>query len=570
MPLGLKERISEILIKKGIITEEKLKVALDLQRERGGALGDTLVSLGYVSQNELLAILSQELGIPPISLSKYKIDPEIIKAIPRKIAVHYQIMPISRIGKLLTVAMADPLNVFAMDDIKKITGLEVNPIITTKADVQAAIEKYYGSAAVETIEKLVEETQTKVSIVKEEEEKPDILALKKLVQETPVVKLAEAIVLEATKARASDILIEPMEDKLRIRYRVDGVFREAQTPPKSMHSAIVSRIKVLSNLDIAERRLPQDGRFKVKVQEREVDFRVSTVPTPFGEKVALRILDKSQAMLDLDKLGFEAQPLEELKEAARRPHGMMLICGPVGSGKTTTLYSILKLIDTPEKNFVTVEDPVEYLLSGINQINVNADIGLTFAAALRSILRQDPNVIMIGEIRDNETVDIAIKAALTGHLVLSTLHTNTACAAIARLLNMNVEPFLISSSVILVAAQRLVRRICDRCSEPYEASKAMLESLKIKPTSEKVVFHRGKGCIHCYRTGYRGRVGLIESLTLNSELKELISKRATESEIFNAARRAGLVTLRESGIKKVLEGVTTLEEVLRVTMGEQV
>ncbi len=567
MPAGLKERLSEILISKGILTEDKLNQALKIQKEEGGSLGDILVSQGVISQKELLAILSQQLGIPPISLSKYKIDPEITKVVPRKIASHYQIMPISRIGNVLTVAMADPLNVFAMDDIKKVTGLEISPIITSPDDVKAAIDQYYGSSATTQIENLVRETS--IEVITERREESEDVESAGLVADTPIVKLTDAIVLDATKSRASDILLEPMEDRLRIRYKIDGMFREAQSVPKSMLSGMVSRIKVMSNLNIAERRLPQDGRFRVKIQSREVDFRVSTVPTAFGEKVALRILDKSQAMLDLDKLGFEAEPLKELKAAAKRPHGMILSCGPAGSGKTTTLYSILKYIDTPDKNFVTVEDPVEYLLPGINQVNINQNIGLTYAATLRSILRQDPNIIMVGEIRDLETVDIAIKAALTGHLVLTTLHTNTATGVIMRLMNMGVEPFLISSSVILVAAQRLVRKICPKCKEEVEVSKAMLEKLKIKLPSGSVKFYHGKGCDNCFKSGFRGRIGIIEALTLNYELKEMIAKRAHESQIYEASRKAGLITLRECGLRRVFDGTTTLEEILRVTLGEQ-
>ena len=565
MPSGIKERLSEILIKKGAITEEKLRQALLVQKEKGGSLGDILVSLGAITQKDLLAILSQELGIPPISLSKFKIDPEITKFIPKKIAANYQIMPISRMGNVLTVAMADPLNVFALDDIKNVTGMDISPIITTQDDVRAAIEQHYGSAATSAIEELVKETNIELISSKKQDENIEAVGT---VADTPVVKLTSAIVLDATKARASDILIEPMEEHLRIRYKIDGIFREAQTLPRTIQSGIISRIKVMANLNIAERRLPQDGRFKIKVQEREVDFRVSTVPTAFGEKVALRILDKSQAMLDVDKLGFEKEPLDELKKASRRPHGMILVCGPAGSGKTTTLYSVLKHIDAPEKNFVTVEDPVEYLLPGINQVNINTNIGLTYAATLRSILRQDPNIIMVGEIRDLETVDIAIKAALTGHLVLSTLHTNTAPGVIMRLMNMGVEPFLISSSVVLVAAQRLVRKVCPRCKESYEVPKSMLDKLKIK-APENVKFYKGKGCDHCFKTGFRGRVGLIEAVAINAELRELIAKRAHESSIYEAARRSGLITLRESGLRKVFEGVTTLEEVLRVTLGEQ-
>ena len=565
MPSGIKERLSEILIKKGAITEEKLNQALLVQKEKGGSLGDILVSLGAITQRDLLAILSQELGIPPISLSKFKIDPEITKFIPKKIAANYQIMPISKMGNVLTVAMADPLNVFALDDIKNVTGMDITPIITTQDDVRAAIDQHYGSAATSTIEELVKETNIELISSRKQDENIEAAST---VADTPVVKLTSAIVLDATKARASDILIEPMEDHLRVRYKIDGIFRETQSLPRTIQSGIISRIKVMSNLNIAERRLPQDGRFKIKIQEREVDFRVSTVPTAFGEKVALRVLDKSQAMLDVDKLGFEKEPLDELKKASRRPHGMILVCGPAGSGKTTTLYSVLKHIDAPDKNFVTVEDPVEYLLPGINQVNINTNIGLTYAATLRSILRQDPNVIMVGEIRDLETVDIAIKAALTGHLVLSTLHTNTAPGVIMRLMNMGVEPFLISSSVALVAAQRLVRKVCPRCKEAHEVPKTMLEKLKIK-APENVKFYKGKGCDYCFKTGFRGRVGLIEAVTVNAELRELIAKRAHESNIYEAARKAGLITLRESGLRKVFEGTTTLEEVLRVTLGEQ-
>lgn len=567
MPSGLKERLSEILTKKGILTEEKLSEALKIQKEKGGSLGDILVALGAVSQNELLAILSQELGIPPISLSKYKIDPKVIKVMPKKIAVNYQMMPISQIGSVLTVAMADPLNVFATDDLKQVTGMEINPIITTRDDIRVAIEQYYGSAATTEIESLVRETVAGSTAVKREE--AETVDLKSLALTTPVVKLTDAIVLEAAKARASDILIEPMEEEVRIRYRIDGVFREAQILPRSVQTSLVSRIKVMCNLDIAERRLPQDGRFRVKFKDREVDFRVSTVPTAFGEKMCLRVLDKSQATLDMEKLGFEPESLKELQKAAKRPHGMILVCGPTGSGKTTTLYSVLKYIDSPQKNFITVEDPVEFLIPGINQVNVLPNIGLTYAAALRSILRQDPNVIMVGEIRDAETVDIAIKAALTGHLVLSTLHTNSATGAVMRMMNMGVEPFLISSSVILVAAQRLVRRICPRCKEEYEVPKAMLEKLKIKTPPGGATFYRGRGCGGCFKTGFKGRVALLEALTLNSELKELIAKRAHESDIYEAARKTGLITLRECGLRKVFDGTTTLEEVLRVTLGEQ-
>jgi type IV pilus assembly protein PilB len=390
-----------------------------------------------------------------------------------------------------------------------------------------------------------------------------------MTQDAPVVKITNLVLAEGVNARASDILIEPMEHEVRIRYRVDGLLHDAKRPPKALHNAIVSRLKVMSNLDIAERRLPQDGRFKVKLHNREVDFRISVLPSSKGEKVALRILDKSQAMLDLEKLGFDKKSLDQIRQGAMKPHGMILVCGPTGCGKTTTLYSILEYVNSPEDNVITVEDPVEYVIGGLNQVTAKPDIGLTFAAALRSILRQDPDIIMIGEIRDFETVDIAIKAALTGHLVLSTLHTTTAAGSVTRLLNMGLEPFLITSSVILVAAQRLVRKICSNCKESYELDVDIEEKYGIKTGGKKVKLYRGKGCDVCHRTGYKGRVGLIEVLTLTPKIKELILQNAQEHKINEQARLDGMVTLRENGVALALSGVTTLDEVVRVTVGDQ-
>jgi type II secretory ATPase GspE/PulE/Tfp pilus assembly ATPase PilB-like protein len=420
------------------------------------------------------------------------------------------------------------------------------------------------------IENLVREiSETSLELIKEEKEAlPSDQELTRISKEAPVIKVTNRILEDAVKRKSSDILIEPWERSLRVRYRVDGILQEVEAPPKQMHPLLVSRIKVISDLDIAEHRLPQDGRFKVKIAQREVDFRVSILPSSFGEKVALRILDKSQATLDIEKLGFSADTVAKLKKLSVMPHGMLLVCGPTGSGKTTSLYSILKFVDSPAKNIVTVEDPVEYQLEGINQVTARPEIGLTFAAALRSILRQDPNVIMVGEIRDYETVDIAIKSALTGHLVLSTLHTTTASGAIVRLINMGVEPYLINSSLIAVVAQRLVRKICEHCKEEHEVKNDVLESLRIKP-AQKINFFKGKGCRHCFNLGYSGRIGIAEILVLTTAVKELILSRSQEHIIKQQGRKEGLVTLREDGLRAVNAGLTTLEEIVRVTAPDE-
>lgn len=569
----LKEKLSKILIDRKLIKTSDLEEALSVQKEKGGSLSTVLVDLGLVSKSDLMVALSHGLGIPPINLFRYKIDPSVIKLIAKKIAKNYRIMPVSKIGNTLTIAMADPLNVFALDDIKALTGLKINPIITTDKDIDDAIRLYYDENGHTAIEKIVDEMKEESSLkVLEEGSQESIQAsadILKMTQDAPVVKITNLFLAEAVKLRASDILIEPLEKDLRVRYRVDGILREGRRSPIALHNAVVSRLKVMSDLDIAERRLPQDGRFKVKLQGREVDFRISVLPSSMGEKVALRILDKSQAMLDIEKLGFDQLSLEEIRKASLKPHGMILICGPTGCGKTTTLYAILQHVNSPEKNIITVEDPIEYLIEGINQVTSRPEIGLTFANALRSILRQDPNIIMIGEIRDFETVDIAIKAALTGHLVLSTLHTTSATGSIVRLINMGVEPFLITSSVVLVGAQRLVRKICQNCKEPYEMSKEMAEKLKIKPEKGKLTFYRGKGCSSCFNSGYKGRVALLECLPLSPKIKSLIMEGAQEHVLREEARRKGMKTLREVGIENVLGGVTTIDEVLRVTVGEQ-
>ncbi len=574
MILSLKEKILKIFIDKKLLKEADLEKALKEQRDKGGSLSDILVEMGLISRDELMVALSQELGIPPINLSRYKIDPNVIKLIPKKMAKRYQIVPISKMSNTLVVAMVDPLNIFAIDDLKAITGFNISPIITTDRDIKEAIAQYYEDSAYTAIEKIVDDmkdSSENISMVEEGSGKDfeSSSELTKLTQDAPVVKITNLILAEGVNYRSSDILIEPLDNEVRVRYRVDGVLQDAKRPPKALHNPIVSRLKVMSNLDIAERRLPQDGRFKVRLHGREVDFRISVLPSSKGEKVALRVLDKSQATLDLDKLGFDKKSLDQIKKGAIKPHGMILICGPTGCGKTTTLYSVLDYINSPEDNVITVEDPVEYIIDGINQVTARPAIGLTFAGALRSILRQDPDIIMIGEIRDFETVDIAIKAALTGHLVLSTLHTTTAPGSVTRLINMGVEPFLITSSIILVGAQRLVRKICPNCKEQYELDAEVAESYGIKTGGKKAVLYRGKGCEVCRKSGYKGRLALIEVLMLTPKIKELILKSSQEHEISDAARLEGMKTLRENGIAFALDGVTTLDEVVRVTIGDQ-
>jgi type IV pilus assembly protein PilB len=570
--LSLKERLTEILIKNKLLTQEQLAEALELQRKKGGRLSEIIVERNFIQENDLITTLSEGLGFPLIDLKRFKIDPDVAKIIPITVARQYQIIPISKMGETVTLAMADPLNIFAIDHVKALTGFKINPIISTSKDILQTIELSYPDSTKGVIDDLVKEMSTStLELIKEEKEvMPSGQELGRISHEAPVIKVVNLILEQAVKMKSSDILIEPFGKKIRLRFRVDGILREQEAPPKNMYTSIVSRIKVISDLDIAEHRLPQDGRFKVAMFGREVDFRVSVLPSSFGEKVALRILDKSQAMLDLDKLGFGEGLVGQVKKVAKLPHGMMLVCGPTGSGKTTTLYSILKFVDSPQKNLVTVEDPVEYQLEGINQVAARPDIGLTFASALRSILRQDPNIIMIGEIRDFETVDIAIKSALTGHLVLSTLHTTTAAGAIARLTNMGVEPYLINSSLVCVVAQRLVRRICSYCKEEYPVKKEMLDSLKLNlDNAKKTAFFRGRGCPNCFNTGYSGRVGIAEILLLTPPIRQFITERAQEHVIKKQARKEGMRTLREEGVRAVLEGETTIEEVIRVTAPDE-
>ena len=568
-----KERLIGLLINNQVISQAQLDSALKIQKEKGGSLKNILVQSGFITEKDLMAVLSQGLGIPTISLSRFKIDQEFLKLIPRGLANKYQIIPVSKVGNMLTIAMSDPLNIFVIDDLKALTGLNIGIIVTSHKEVQDAIDQYYGESAHKAIEELMEDLKAQemeIIQVGETHESVDSEKLFRLVEEAPVVKLTNVILENGVRAKSSDILVEPMEDSVRIRYRVDGVLKEVESLPKNMHESIVSRIKVMSELNIAERRLPQDGRFRLQINNNDVDFRVSILPSSKGEKVALRVLDKSQGILNIDALGFSGDDLDKLKKCVSRPHGMILVCGPTGSGKTTTLYSLMKYVHTPEKNIITVEDPIEYQIEGINQVTARAEAGLTFASALRSILRQDPDVIMIGEIRDFETVDIAIKSALTGHLVLSTLHTTTAPGSVVRLINMGCEPFLISASVIAIVSQRLIRRLCPKCKEVYKPGEALCARLGIDiKKSKDISFYRAKGCNGCLDTGYSGRLGICEALVMTPAIRELILKRSRENEIKRVGRNEGMVTLREDGIAKVLAGVTSLEEVLRVTVADE-
>ncbi|HPN88457.1 MAG TPA: ATPase, T2SS/T4P/T4SS family [Candidatus Omnitrophota bacterium] len=574
---SLKERLQKILLDRKLISSEQLKNALIEQQREGGELSKILVKHQWIQESELLDVIAQTLDVPPIHLSRMNIDVAIVKLIPQEIARQYYIIPVSLMGEHLTIAMADPLNVFAVDHIKSLTGYKVIPLIATQEDIKTAIDRYYllkedGKATdkLNDIIKDIKETET-IELIKEDGPQA-VPVVEQIVDEAPIIKLTDTIIQQAALAKASDVFIEPMEKTLRIRYRIDGIIREIDRMAKFLHAPIVSRIKVISTLDISEHRLPQDGRFKTLIQgEQEVDFRVSVLPTAFGEKVVLRLLDQQGTVLDINQLGFEAQSLRRLKECAVKPHGMILTCGPTGSGKTTTLYSILKYIDSPEKNIVTVEDPVEYQLKGANQVNVKPSLGLTFPVCLRSILRQDPDVILIGEIRDSETLDIAVKSALTGHLVLSSLHTTTAAGSVVRMVNMGVEPFLICSSVLAIVAQRLIRKICPSCKESYVLPQDIARKAGLGKMAEKstVELFRGKGCKHCFQTGYRGRVGITEIMVLSSQIKELILARVGEFKIKHAARQEGMRTMREDGLGKALEGLTSLEEVLRVTAPDE-
>ncbi len=562
-------KIGQLLVNNKLITEEQFLKAIELQKKEGGRIGSNLIKLGFITDDRLVQFLSKQYGVPEINLSGEQIDPAIVKFIPYEVAYKYQIFPVSKNGASLTVAMADPSNVFAIDDIKFMTGYNVTPVVASEATIKEAISIYYEqqSDALQTVmDSMTDFKDEGLDLIRETEEDLDISALKTAVDEAPVVKLVNLILSEAITRGASDIHLEPYEKSLRVRYRIDGVLYDVMQPPMKLKAALSSRIKIMSELDIAERRLPQDGRIKLKIKDRSVDLRVSTLPTLFGEKIVMRILDKSSLSLELTKLGFEEQALSDFNEAISSPYGMVLVTGPTGSGKTTTLYSALSTINKIDVNIMTAEDPVEYNLLGINQVHVREEIGLTFAAALRSFLRQDPDIIMVGEIRDFETAEIAVKAALTGHLVLSTIHTNDAPSTISRLLNMGIEPFLVSASVVLILAQRLCRKVCQQCKEEEAVPESALLSIGFSQdeiNTFKCV--RGKGCPSCNGTGYKGRIALYEVMPVKEELKELILKGGSTSEIKKMAVTLGMKTLRMSGLTKVKEGLTSIEEVLRVT-----
>ena len=568
---SLKERIVHVLLSRKLITQEQLDEACAMQRIQGGSLQTILIERGVVKEADLLAAVSQGLGIPPISMARMRLDPSLKNLISRELAMQYQLVPVACIGQTLTVAMADPLNVFALDTIAMMTGLAVNPLLTTSKEIKDAIDQYYGTGVEETLREMVRkaETQSMESAKESAQSTADAEDLLRQTQEAPVVKFTDALLTKAVRMHASDLLIEPREKTIRVRYRVDGVLQEGPPPPKPLHSAIVSRIKVMSELNIAEHRVPQDGHFNFMVDQRLIDFRVSVLPSTFGGNVCLRVLDKGEIKLNLDTLGFSPDDLTRLKACAKRPHGMILSTGPTGSGKTTTLYALLKLIDRPEVNIVTVEDPVEFELEGVNQVSAKADIGLTFAKALRSILRQDPDVIMVGEISDAETADMAVKSALTGHLVFSTLHTNSAAGSIVRLMNMGMEPFLLNSCLMAVVGQRLVRKVCADCAKPYRPPKGLAERLGLLDAKgESPSLAQGAGCRSCFQSGYAGREVIAEVLLMSPEIRELVLRRAPEREVEGMARTQGMKTLREQGLAKVLRHVTTLDEIFRLTIGE--
>ena len=561
------ERLQEILLQRQIITPEQMEEVLQYQKRFNCSFREAFSRSTILSEKKLMAVIAEELNIPLIDLSKLKIDPAVASIISEELVRKYQVVPIAKIGGSLTVAMSDPLNIFALDDIAAMTKMRPTPIVATQADINNAIDQLYTLPANEAIEKIVENIRESELELIEMAKTPDTETLFRDITQEPIVKLAAKILENAILQRASDILIEPLDRKTRIRYRIDGILYEHRTLARTIHDALVSRFKVMSELDIAERRLPQEGRFQARFLEREVDCRVSILPSIKGENLAVRLLDRTVATLDIEKLGLAQKNIAILKNCVQRPHGMILVCGPTGSGKTTTLYSLLKIVNSPEINVVTVEEPVEYQLEGVNQSSINVDIGYTYARALRSILRQDPEIIMVGEIRDFETVDIAIKAALTGHLVLSTLHTTTAAGSITRLINMGVDAFLINATVTAVVAQRLLRALCPHCKTPYTPQGTILEKFKVVTDrqAEDLTFFHPKGCSRCFQSGYFGRIGITEILVLSPRVREVVISKPQELEIKRVARKEGMITLREAAVAHAINGITSLEEALRLT-----
>src|SRR5487761_1036269 len=571
----MSSRLGEILVKDSLISADQLKQALDYQKKNGGRLGTCLVKMGLIADDEITAVLSRQYGVPSINLKFYEVDPAVIKLVPQETAVRYQIVPLSRVGSTLTIAMTDPTNVFAMDDIKFMTGFNVEPVVASETSVNEAIAKFYGEVQSEqelskVMKDLSSEENADLELAAEEQEM-NLAELERAAEEAPIIKLVNLVLTDAVKRGASDIHIEPYEKEVRVRFRIDGILQAVMMPPLKLRDAIASRIKIMAKLDISEKRLPQDGRIMIKYRRdgkiKELDFRVSTVPTLFGEKIVMRLLDKENLRLDMTRLGFEPESLAKFEKAILRPYGMVLVTGPTGSGKTNTLYSSVSRLNQVDTNIMTAEDPVEFQLAGINQVQMKEQIGLNFASALRAFLRQDPNIILVGEIRDFETAEIAVKAALTGHLVLSTLHTNDAPSTISRLMNMGVAPFLVATSVTLICAQRLVRRICSQCKEPMTLMpQALIDAGYTPEESKTTTVYHGRGCGTCNNTGYKGRVGLYEVMEIGDELKELILVGASALELRKKALDGGMITLRRSGLIKIAAGQTTLEEVIRETV----
>jgi len=566
--MASENRLGELLVREKMISLAELRKAQELQKTSGGNLGRSLAKLGFISDQEVTDFIASQYNVPSINLEEYQIEQEIIDLIPREVAERHKIMPVSRAGTSLVVAMMDPTNLHAIDDVKFLTGYNVEPVVASETSIEKAIEASYSTPLASYDDVMEGFDAEEFQFSADDDDGTNILELEKLSEDAPVVRLVNLILVNAIKKGASDIHLEPYEKALRVRYRVDGVLHEEMTPPLKLKNALTSRLKIMSRLDIAERRLPQDGRIKLKLGKgREMDFRVSVLPTLFGEKVVLRLLDKSNLQLDMTKLGFDAHPLEDFQKAIHMPYGMVLVTGPTGSGKTTTLYSALSDLNKTDVNISTAEDPVEYNLHGINQVQMHEEIGLNFASGLRSFLRQDPDIIMVGEIRDFETAEIAVKAALTGHLVLSTLHTNDAPSTISRLLNMGIEPFLVTASVVMVLAQRLGRKLCNECKQPLIVPEESLLEAGVKPEEIAAGYQpmEGRGCPACGDTGYKGRVALYEVMVFGEELKDLVLQGCSTAELKAEAIRLGMESLRMAGLKKVGAGVTSLKEVLRVT-----
>lgn len=577
--INISKKLGELLVLNSLITQEQLNHALEIQRKSGLKLGQILIENGFITEKQLLEFLSKQFSIRFVELSSLDIPHDIVNIIPEATARRYTLIAFEKKDNLLSVAMADPLNIVVLDELKLMTGYNIEPVFALENDIQSAIDRYYGAeSSKEALDEIlkktgVDEKEADLSIVEKKED--NIVNIESKEDIAPIIKMVNIIISSAIKAHASDIHIEPSYKETKVRFRIDGVLHPQPSIPKKFHNAIVSRLKIMADLDISERRIPQDGRIKLKFSNKEIDLRISVLPCVYGEKVVLRILDSSGLKLRLEDLGFEPENLAIFSKCIRAPHGINLITGPTGSGKSTTLYSALSTLNTPDVNISTIEDPVEYNLEGINQVNVNPDVGLTFASGLRAFLRQDPDIIMVGEIRDFETMSIAINAAMTGHLVFSTLHTNDAPGAITRIIMMGIEPFLISSTLLMVVAQRLVRTICKNCKEPYEIKPEFLLSLGISKnlieqniSGGKVVLYKGKGCEKCANTGYRGRIGIHEILEVTDPIRELIIEKATSTKIKEVARKLGMITLRESAVRKMMAGYTTVEEVIRVTASD--